>query len=158
MISVGAVIFSGSTTGRLADMSMYVPVGTEVSSASTASAKASTTVRSLVPGWSRVKMLCTKARSIGRRLLARYSARRFLRSASVGLPSPVHTSASSARRPTRSGWRCANNPARSAPDDAPYSSSRWPAFCCRMYSEAAARSSAPQDTSAFTGRDLSERP
>ena len=54
-----------------------------------------------MPGWSRVKMLRTNARSIGHRLFARYSASRFLRSANVGLPSPVHTSASRARRWTR---------------------------------------------------------
>ena len=53
---------------------------------------------SLVSGWSRVKMLRIMSRSIGRRLLARYSGSRFLRSVSVGLPSPVYTSASSARR------------------------------------------------------------
>ncbi len=63
---------------------------------------------------------------------ARYSASRFLRSASVGLPSPVQTSASSASRCTRSGCRCANSPARNAPDDAPYrrSASRPPASAC----------------------------
>ena len=54
----------------------------------------------------------TKARSIGRRFLARNSGSFLRRSASVGLPSPVHTKASRARRFTRSGWRSAKAAAR----------------------------------------------
>ena len=65
MTIVGTSIFARSTSGRFADMSTKVPVGTEVSSASTASANASTTARSDVPGWSRVKMLCTNLRRSG---------------------------------------------------------------------------------------------
>src|SRR2546430_10765380 len=42
----------------------------------------------------RSKMLRTKARSIGRRFFDWNSGSRFLRSASVGLPSPVQTKAS----------------------------------------------------------------
>ena len=83
-------------------------------------AKASITSSSAVPGWSRAKMLRTKARSIGRRFFDRNSGRRLRRSASVGLPSPVHTKASRARRWTRSGWRWANSAARRAPDEMPY--------------------------------------
>jgi len=46
-------------------------------------------------------MLRTKARSIGRRCFDRNSASFFFRSASVGLPLPVQTNASSARRAAR---------------------------------------------------------
>ena len=53
---------------------------------------------------------------IGRRFLAWNSGSFFLRSASVGLPSPVHTKASSARRATRSGCCCAKSAALSAPE------------------------------------------
>ena len=95
----------------------------ESSSDRIASANASTTEASAVPGWSRWKMLCTKARSIGRRLRRVKSASFLRRSASVGLPSPVQTNASSASRATRSGRRSANFAARSAPDEMPYISS-----------------------------------
>src|SRR4029453_15182211 len=78
-------------------------------------------------------MLRTKARSIGRRFFSRYSGRRLRRSARVGLPCPVHTNASRARRRTRSGWRWAKSAARSAPDEMPYirndstrRARRWP--------------------------------
>jgi hypothetical protein len=84
-----------------------------------ASANALTVASSAVPGWSRAKMLCTNARSIGRRFFDWNSGRRFLRSASVGLPSPVQTNASSASRATRSGWRWANSPAFNAPEEMP---------------------------------------
>ena len=50
MMIVGTVISAGSTTGRLAHMSMYVPVGTESSRARIASANASITSSSAVPG------------------------------------------------------------------------------------------------------------
>jgi hypothetical protein len=96
-----------------------VPVGTESSSSRIASANASIVALSAVPGWSRLKMLCTKARSIGRRFFAWNSGRRFLRSASVGLPSPVQTNASSARRATRSGWRWVKSAAFNAPEEMP---------------------------------------
>src|SRR5439155_10850289 len=103
-------------------------------------------------------MLCTNARSIGRRFLAENSGSFFLRSASVGLPSPVHTNASSARRATRSGCSWAKSAARSAPEEMPYTSS-FPALeVSRMYSLPAARSSAPFGMSQLIGRDLSERP
>ena len=84
-----------------------------------ASAKASITFSSAVPGWSRLKIECTKALSIGRRFLAMNSGSFLLRSASVGEPSPVHTMASSASRATISGWRSANSAARSAPEEMP---------------------------------------
>src|SRR5262245_52348949 len=68
-----------------------------------ASANASMTTSSAVPGWSRSKIERTNLRSIGRRFLARNSGSRLLRSASVGEPSPVHTMASSASRATIAG-------------------------------------------------------
>ena len=98
-------------------------------------------------------MLRTKARSIGRRFFDWNSGSRFLRSASVGLPSPVQTKASSASRATRSGWRWANSAAFKAPDEMPYRSS-----FLSMYREATATSSAPFEMSQLIGRDLSERP
>jgi hypothetical protein len=70
-------------------------------------------------GWSRWKIECTNARSIGRRLVFVNSGSFLRRCSSVGLPSPVHTYASSARRATRSGWRSANSAPRSAPDEMP---------------------------------------
>ena len=85
------------------------------SSARMASAKASTVLASAQSAWSREKMLRTKARSMGRRLLAMNSGSFLRRCSSVGAPSPVQTKASSASRDTRSGWFCANSAARSAP-------------------------------------------
>src|SRR5437773_7689972 len=102
-------------------------------------------------------MLCTNARSIGRRFLAENSGSFFLRSASVGLPSPVHTNASSARRATRSGCAWAKSAARSAPEEMPYTRSFPAPEVLRMYSLPAARSSAPFAMSQLIGRDLSER-
>ena len=54
-------------------------------------ANASTVDSSAVPGWSRLKMLRTNARSIGRRFISLNCGSFLRRSASVGLPSPVHT-------------------------------------------------------------------
>ena len=98
-----------------------------------ASAKASIVASSAVPGWSRSKMLRTKARSIGRRFFAANSGRRLRRCSSVGLPSPVQTKASSARRATRSGWRWANRPALRAPDEIPYIKSFFAPDCFSTY-------------------------
>src|SRR5260221_7406618 len=103
-------------------------------------------------------MLCTEARSMGLRFLDENSGSFFFRSASVGLPSPVQTNASSARRATRSGWRSAKSAARSAPEEIPYTSSFLAPEVLRMYSLPAARSSAPFGMSQLIGRDLSERP
>ena len=85
----------------------------------TASAKASITFSSAVPGWSRSKIEWMNALSIGRRFLAMNSGSFLRRWSSVGEPSPVHTMASSASRATISGWRSANIAARSAPEEIP---------------------------------------
>ena len=68
---------------------------------------------------SRAKIEWINALSIGRRFLVKNSGSLFRRSASVGEPSPVQTMASSARRATSVGWRCANKAARRAPDEMP---------------------------------------
>jgi len=98
------------------------------------------------------------AAEVGRRFFDWNSGRRFLRSASVGLPSPVQTKASRARRATRSGRRSANTAAFSAPEEMPYMRS----FCAPDSRSASAvpasRSSAPFSMPQLTGRDLSERP
>jgi hypothetical protein len=123
-----------------------------------ASAKASTVAPSAVPGWSRLKMLRTNARSIERRFFDANSASFFLRSVSVGLPCPVQTNASSASRATRSGCRSANSAAFSAPEEIPYTRSLRAPLSRSIRALPALRSSAPLAISKLIGRCLSERP
>ena len=121
-------------------------------------AKASMVASSAQPGWSRSNTLRMNARSIGRRFFDWNSGSFFLRSARVGLPLPVQTNESSARRDTRSGCRCAKSAPFSAPDEMPYTSSFFAPVASRMYRVPALRSSAPFAISQLIGRCLSERP
>ena len=96
-----------------------------------ASAKASMTLSSAEPGWSRLKIECTKARSIGRRFLARNSGSFLARSASVGLPLPVHTMASRASRDHHFGMVLGKQRGAQRPGRNPVDEQR---LCCRAAS------------------------